>query len=99
MCGHGQSCSFSCCCRSCSYRFLRWRQIARPARITAIEFSVRLQYNSEARRGCLRCWLWVSPRDSFITCSIEACIECQIRKCGRQDAAELDVDGLEQDGR
>ena len=37
----------------------------------------------------LHCWLWVSRRALFITCSIEVFIECRIRKCARQRLAWL----------
>src|SRR6516225_7887244 len=89
MCGHGRSCFFSCYCPSCSFRFLRWKQVARPALTMAIEYSVRLRYNSEPQPGCLHCWHSGSRQDSFITCLIEASIECRILKCARQHLACL----------
>src|SRR6266403_510255 len=84
MCGRGPSCSSSCCCRSCFSPFLRWKQIAKPARTMATEYLVRLRPNYEHPRGCLCCLLSDSRRDLFTTCSTEACIECRIRKCARQ---------------
>jgi len=46
----------------------------------AIEYLVRLRRSSARRHGCPCCWLWDSRQDSFITCSIEASIECLILK-------------------
>src|SRR6266496_3713489 len=55
MCGRGPSCSSSCCCRSCFSLFSRWKQIARPARTTAIEYLVRLRRSSDVDLGaCAR---------------------------------------------
>src|SRR6266480_2879306 len=95
MSGHGPLCFCSCCCRSCSSLFSRWKQIARRERTTAIEYLVRLQHSSERRPGCPRSSRSDLRRDSFIICSIEASIECPTRKCGRQrlasSATSLDV--------
>src|SRR5512132_3692176 len=87
MFGHGRSCSYSCCCRSCCFPFLRWKQIARPALIMATEYSVRLRRNYEHPHGCLCCSLSGSRPDLFTTCSTEASIECRTRKCARQRLA------------
>src|SRR5947207_12841349 len=84
MFGHGRSCFCSCCCRSCSSLFSRWKQIAKRERTTAIEYLVRLRRNYERPHGCLCCWLWDSRPDLFITSSTEASIECRTRKCARQ---------------
>src|SRR5882724_7276553 len=83
MFGHGRSCSCSCCCRLCSSLFSRWKQIARPARTTAIEYLVRLRRSSERRSGCPRSSRSDLRRDSFIICSTEASIDCRTRKCAR----------------
>src|SRR5215471_9884611 len=50
----------------------------------ATGYSARLPRSCGRRLGCLRCWLWASQRASFITCSIEAFIECRTLKCARQ---------------
>ena len=89
MFGHGRSCFCSCCYRSCSSLFSRWKQIARRERTTAIEYLVRLRHSSERRSGCPRSSRSDLRLDSFIICSIEASIECRTRECARQPLAWL----------
>src|SRR5512132_2961541 len=84
MCGRGQSCFSLFHCRSCCSPFLRWKQIANPARSMATEYLVRLRPNYEHPRGYLCCSLSDSRRDSFIICLIGASIECRTRKCVQQ---------------
>ena len=50
---------------------------------------MRLRRNYERRAGCRHCLLSDSRRDSFITCSIEAFIECRIRKSAQPRAVYL----------
>src|SRR4029453_13164738 len=87
MCGRGQSGVSLFHCRPCCSPFLRWKQIAKPARSMATEYLVRLRPNYEHPRGYLCCSLSDSRRDSFIICLIGASIECRTRKCVQQRLA------------